>query len=280
MRWADSLVPVIAALVIVAGVCGAGTTSCSAQEELIERTGPPALDEMELDDNHDGVPDGWYNARDAKWMDAGGKVGPHFVRLECKQPGRPARLSRAFGIDGRKTSAVRLGLWVKLSNIQYGQREGSEPSMLIDFIGGELRQLSRGTLGPWTHTVHNQWTRVVKQIAVPPGTRDAIMSVGLMGATGILDIDGLTVELVPLGGEPTTNLVVNGGFELGDPAPTAGWSTEVPAASFPGSIRGRPSSSTARSPSSSPAWPSRSIASNRWMCRSRFAAPGCAEPEA
>ena len=212
----------VSAVVIFAGIFAAGGRSCFAQEELIERTGPPALDDMEADANQDGVPDGWYNARDALWMAEGGKIGPHFVRLECTRPGRPARLSRAFGIDGRKTSAIRLGLWVRLSNIQYGEREGSEPSMLIDFIGVGLRTLTRGTLGPWTHSVHGQWTRVVKQIAVPPGTRDAIMSVGLMGATGILDIDGLTVELVPLAGEPTTNVVVNGSFELGDPAPF-GW---------------------------------------------------------
>ena len=60
---------------------------------------------------------------------------------------------------------------------------------------------------------------MVKRIPVPPGTRDAIMSVGLMGAKGILDVDGLTIELVPVGKSPTTNLIVNGDFELGDPAP-------------------------------------------------------------
>ena len=43
------------------------------------------------------------------------------------------------------------------------------------------------------------------------------MSVGLLGATGILDVDGLTIDLVPVGGGRTTNLVVNGDFELGDP---------------------------------------------------------------
>ena len=45
------------------------------------------------------------------------------------------------------------------------------------------------------------------------------MSVGLLGATGTLDIDGLTIELVPAGGAETTNLVINGDFELGDPDP-------------------------------------------------------------
>ena len=45
------------------------------------------------------------------------------------------------------------------------------------------------------------------------------MSLGLMGAKGSMDFDGLTIDLVPVGGQATTNLVTNGDFELGDPAP-------------------------------------------------------------
>ena len=51
--------------------------------------------------------------RDAIWEAKGGAVGPHFVRFECTRRGRPARLSRAFGVDGRKTGAIILGLWIQ-----------------------------------------------------------------------------------------------------------------------------------------------------------------------
>ncbi len=216
---------VVRACLVLAGVCGIGFRASYAQEELIERPGPPALDKMELDDNKDGVPDGWYNARDATIIADGGAVGPHFVRIECTKPGRPARLSRAFGVDGRRTGAINLGLWIRQRNIEVGERDAAEPGMLIEFFGVGLRTLTRGTLGPWTHTVGDRWTRVVKRIPVPPGAKDAIMSVGLMGATGSLDIDGLTVELIPVDEPSTTNLVVNGDFELGDPAPFA-WFTD------------------------------------------------------
>ena len=162
------------------------------------------------------------------------EAGPHFVRFECKDPGRPARLSRAFGVDGRKIEAVVLGLWIRQSNVHFGEREGDEPSLMIDFLGEELRHLSRGTMGPWTRSVRDRWTRVAKRIAVPPGTKDAILSVGLMGATGTLDIDGLTVDLITRGGERTTNLIVNSGFELGDPSPVS-WMTDNDAhRAFPG----------------------------------------------
>jgi hypothetical protein len=222
------------ALFVLAGPCGIEWRSCRAQEELIDRPAPPAADDLEADENKDGIPDGWYNALDAKWMAEGGASGPHFVRFECTQRGRPARLSRAFGIDGRKTEAIVLGLWIRQSKIQFGEREGDEPQLMIDFMGVPLDYLSRGSLGPWAHSARDRWTRVAKRIPVPPGTRDAIMSVGLMGATGTLDVDGLTVELIPVGGEDSTNLVVNGGFELGDPAP-ASWIVEGDARRvFPG----------------------------------------------
>jgi len=198
------------------------SAAAAAQEPAGEilRPPPPARDDLELDANGDGVPDGWYNARDAAIEATGGAAGPHFLRFSCERRGRPARLSRAFGVDGREVEAIVLGLWVRTEGVEYGERTGEEPSLLIDFLGDELRQLSRGTMGPWTRTIGDRWTRVAKRIAVPPGTRDAIMSVGLMGAAGRLDVDGLTFELVPRRTNSTTNLVVNGDFELGDPAPS------------------------------------------------------------
>jgi hypothetical protein len=197
-------------------------------EPEIVRAAPPKLDDFESDKNKDGVPDGWYNLRDAKIMAEGGAVGPHFLRFECSKQGRPARLSRAFGVDGRKHEAIVLGLWVRVEQIQAGERLGEDPGLLIDFLGDKLRQQTRGTLGPWTartFSAYPGWTRVSKRIPVPPGTHDAIMSVGLLGATGVLDIDGLTIELVPVGGSETNNLVKNGGFELGDPEAN-GWASD------------------------------------------------------
>ncbi|QEH38146.1 hypothetical protein OJF2_67440 [Aquisphaera giovannonii] len=207
-----------------------------AQEPEIERPGPPALDDLEKDSDRDGVPDGWYSARDAVWESRGGVVGPHFVRFESKRRGRPSGISRAFGVDGSKTEAIVIGVWLRLGHVQQGERTGQEPALMIDLLGDQLRQLSRGTMGPWTHSVGSQWTRVAKRIPVPPGTRDAIMSIGLMGARGTLDFDGLTIDLVPRADEAatSTNLVLNGDFELGDPAPAYWIANNDPARIFPG----------------------------------------------
>ena len=207
-------------------------------EDGIERPDPPALDDFETDANGDGVPDGWYNLRDGAIQKEGGAVGPKFLRFRCDKPGRPARLSRAFGINGSKFEAVVIGLWVRVEKIQAGERVGEEPGLMIDFLGEKLRQTTRGSLGPWNSRTFahygNNWTRVSRRIPVPPSTRDAIISLGLLGATGVLDVDGMTLDLIPVGGESTQNLVKNPSMELGDPDPF-GWIIEGGTRrSFPG----------------------------------------------
>lgn len=206
---------------MVALALGAGRAR--AQEELIERPPPLPFDDLETDLNKDGVPDGWYNVRGVKYVAEGGAAGPHFMRFQSDRPGRPARLSRAFGVDGKKIEAVVLRLWIRGSNIGAGERDGADPSLSIDFLGDQLRYVSHGGMGPWSKTLSERWMRIAKRFPVPPGAKDAIMTLGLKGATGTLDFDGLSIELVPRDDQiQTTNLVVNGDFELGDPAP-ANW---------------------------------------------------------
>ncbi len=211
------------------------SSQASAQEVEVDRPEAPRLDPLEVDANGDGVPDGWYNLRDCVWAKGGvSPRGSHCFRFENPKPGRPARTSRAFGVDGRKVEALLVGIWVRVEKVGPGQRLGDEPGLVIDFLGDQLRAVKRASLGPWTKTIGTKWTHVVKRISIPPGTRDAILSVGLLGGTGVLEVDDLTIEPIPIGTSSGVNLVINGDFELGDPAP-AGWMTENGAARvFPG----------------------------------------------
>ncbi len=183
---------------------------------------PPTLDNFDTDEDGDGVPDHWYNLRDARVIKGGIGDGVACLRFENTRPSRPARASRAFNLDGRETGGVTLGLWVRGENLRGGSRVGEDAALSIDFLDDGRQILRHGSLGPWTKTIGPRWTRVARRIAVPPGTRDVIMTVGLLGATGVLEVDSLTFDLEPVGGSETTNLLRNGDFELGDPKPT-GW---------------------------------------------------------
>jgi hypothetical protein len=195
-------------------------------DALISRPGPPTHDDFETDADGDEIPDGWYNLRDASYQPIGGADGPRCLMFENQRPGRPARASRAFGIDGRKHEAVIIGVWVRCREVSGGERLGEDASLMIDFLDEHLNAAGRGLLGPWLSSKQSDdnWFHVAKRLNVPASTRDAIMSVGLLGGTGTLWIDGLTIELVPVGGAQTTNLVLNGDVELGAYEPD-GWVT-------------------------------------------------------
>jgi hypothetical protein len=202
-----------------------GGTELLAQEHLIFRTPPPPVEDFETDSDKDGIPDGWYNLRDATLV-KGGKVGPTCLRFENAKRGRPARASRAFGIDGKKNEAIIIGLWIRAEGILQGERSGEQPTLMIDFLGENIKGVRRDTIGPWMKTPNASWVRVAERIPIPETTRDAIMTLGLLGATGVLDIDGMTFEVVPRGGVPTTNLVLNGDFELGGVTQPKHWFVE------------------------------------------------------
>ena len=161
-------------------------------------------------------------------------VGSQCLRFQTDRPGRSSRASRAFGIDGRQVDAIIIGLWVRVADIRAGERLGQDPSLVIDFIGDGLRAVGRGIIGPWKESMGTGWVRVAKRIPVPPDAREALMTVGLLGAAGTLEIDAMTFDLVPSGGVETANLVLNGDFELGTPEPF-GWLVEQGARRvFPG----------------------------------------------
>ncbi len=183
--------------------------------------GPPSRDDLETDADGDGVPDGWYNLRDTQWVEGGIGKG-HCYRITNDKPGRPARASRGFVLDGRAIEALEIGLWVRLDGVRSGERLGSEPALIIDFLGEELKRTGWAMVGPWSQKACGTgWVRMAKRLDVPPGTRDAIMTVGLLGATGTLEVDELTINAIPVGGRATTNLLRNGDAELGDPAPVS-----------------------------------------------------------
>jgi hypothetical protein len=198
-----------------------------SQDELVERKPPPAIEEFETDEEPaDGLPDGWYNAREAKLVSPG-LFGEKCLKLENDKPSRPARISRAFGVDGSKFSALKISCWVKVSEILPGEHEGETPGILVDFLNAELLTDSRGIIGPFDSASigNGRWQFVSRVLPIKPTTLDCIMTLGLLGSTGSLEIDRMSFELIPRDMPSTVNLVPNGDLALGDSRPDE-WSID------------------------------------------------------
>ncbi len=77
---APKRIAILTTLAALSATAAAALPRARAQEpdpeSLLVRDGPKPLEDFESDESLDGVPDGWYNLRDAVLTKAGGVVGP------------------------------------------------------------------------------------------------------------------------------------------------------------------------------------------------------------
>ena len=199
----------------------------ASEQGLIRRRPPKPVDDFEVDlDPADKKPDGWYNDRDALLVSPG-HSGQYCLRLVNDKPGRPARISQGFGVDGQKFKALRLGAWVRVKEVISGEHQGEDPSLLFDFLDARLLTACRSMVRPLNDVTvgENRWFYISKIMPVQTSVVDCIMTVGLMGATGQFEIDQMELELIPRESPPITNLVPNPDFLNGDWKPES-WTIE------------------------------------------------------
>lgn len=137
----------------------------------------------------DFVP-GWYYGRQAKLVvdDEGG-----YVRCENETPGRDSHLLQGLGLDGGVITQIRLAGKVRSTEVEQGVRPDQVPTIAISFYDAQRRDLGTQWLTPFRGT--RDWREMSRVFRVPPQTREAIVRIGLFGATGIADFDDIRIEI-------------------------------------------------------------------------------------
>ena len=142
------------------------------------------------------VPAAWYYGRQTKVVAGQDALeGRQYLRLENAEPGRPAQLFQGFPVDGRTIGQVVLSLEVRGDGIGAGPNQDDFPGLVVRFFNEERSRSQNGRLGPWKD--NGPWRRVEGSIAVPAWAREAIIQIGLLGATGQLDVDDVRVTGKP-----------------------------------------------------------------------------------
>lgn len=146
----------------------------------------------------DYVP-GWYYGRQVRRMeltpaDGSAPQGTAYVRFSNDTPGLSSHLLQGIAIDGREVSMIRLSGQVRTKDIRKGPDPDSMPMIAISLYDEQRNDLGVFVLGPFRST--RPWRSNSRLIRIPPGTREAILRVGLFGATGIADFDEISVERV------------------------------------------------------------------------------------
>ncbi len=144
-----------------------------------------------------GVMPGWYYERGASWHSANDSPeGRHFVSFSNESQGSPTNLLQGVALDGRQVRRIRLSASVKLTDVKPGSDRDELPAVTLRFYDEQRSLLSTQWLGTFRGT--RDWKAESKVFRVPVECREAIVSIGLFGATGEAGFDDIQLEAVGL----------------------------------------------------------------------------------
>lgn len=138
---------------------------------------------------------GWYYQRGLSWeSDGKAPSGEHFVVFRNEIKGRPTNLLQGLALDGRQVTRVRLSASVRVNGVQAGIDRNELPAVTIRFFDEQRGLLGTQWLGAFRGS--RDWRTESRTFRVPPEAREAIVSIGLFGATGEAAFDNIELEAV------------------------------------------------------------------------------------
>ena len=141
------------------------------------------------------LPTVWYYGRQASAAECeDAREGRRVLRLENAEAGRPAQIFQGFPLDGRRVSRLAVVLDVRAEMLRPGRSVEEVPGVWIQFFDKSRARTARARFGDWLGTF--EWRRVEHEFVVPLWATEAIIQVGLIGATGRMEADALQVGAV------------------------------------------------------------------------------------
>jgi len=142
----------------------------------------------------DELPEGWHYLRQAKVVENPNEApnGRRYMAFTNEEPGQGCRALQGFAVDGRKVSQLHVSFQVRGKEIRPGQDRTQLPYVAVNFYDKRRGSLVSGLVGPLHGSF--EWTREEATIDVPIHAREAIVRIGLLGATGELWIDNLKIS--------------------------------------------------------------------------------------
>jgi protein-L-isoaspartate(D-aspartate) O-methyltransferase len=110
--------------------------------------------------------------------------------------GRPTNLLQGLALDGRAVKRIKLSASVKVADVKAGFDRDELPAVTIRFYDDQRSLLGTQWLGTFRGT--RAWRLESQVFRVPAECREAIVSIGLFGATGEASFDNIRLEAVGL----------------------------------------------------------------------------------
>lgn len=133
---------------------------------------------------------GWHYQRRVEMLDDGGD--PYAV-FENDERGRDAHILQGLPLNGRQVRQLQVSLRMQANDIRYGARPGERPALIVHLFDANRAAAGQLVLGPWRSDT-TAWRSIRKTFSVPRSAREAVIQVGLNGATGTLKVDDVMVR--------------------------------------------------------------------------------------
>jgi len=139
-----------------------------------------------------GEPPGWFWLRQATV--SGERPGKHSRSIEFSNltVGRGSQALQAFAVDGRKVRELNVSAMVRAQGVKLAPAAEQMPMVAITFYDEKRATVGIRGLGPFQGTF--DWKTEKDRIKVPGTAREAILAIGLLGATGELWLDEIEVS--------------------------------------------------------------------------------------
>lgn len=174
------------------------TGQAEAERRVLPDPTKPTLINPNFEEGLDeeGFVKGWYYQRKLELKDdVLAPSGMYFVQFDNDVPGQLAHLMQGFAIDGREVPIIELTASVACENVLPGPHKDDLPVVAVTFYDELRKDLGSEYIGPLQGTM--TWKNVTREIRVPIGTREAIVRIGLFGATGKASFDSISVRAKP-----------------------------------------------------------------------------------
>jgi protein-L-isoaspartate(D-aspartate) O-methyltransferase len=139
-------------------------------------------------------PVGWYYIRQMKIVtDKAAPDGQRFVTFTNSEPGRGCRALQGFAIDGRRVHEIEISGMARAKDIHVGPSNDMMPQISITYFDENRRIIDRKFI-----EVGNSpnWERKQGRFKVPGSAREAIVHIGLLGATGEVSYDDVQLRVI------------------------------------------------------------------------------------
>jgi protein-L-isoaspartate(D-aspartate) O-methyltransferase len=153
-----------------------------------------SFEELQKDKQGKPLPAGWHYQQQLTLESNSPSApdGKNFVVFQNNEPGRGCQALQGFAVDGRKISAIQLTVWARAHDVQPGARRDQVPAIFVTFYDERRAAVGEASLGPFVGTF--EWQERSGSLRVPIRAREAIIRIGLLGGTGQLALDHLSLR--------------------------------------------------------------------------------------